>query len=68
MGPVFAPATLFVHVVAKSIAGDFAGVRAKPHRHPPFDREGRLAGTFHAPHEIFCSRVDDASTSLKDAR
>ena len=46
MGPVFAPATLFVHVVAKFIAGDFAGVRAKPHRHPPFDGEGFLLSHF----------------------
>ena len=68
MGPVFAPATLFVHVVAKFIAVDFAGVRTKPHRHPPFDREGFLAVRFHAPHEIFCIRVNDASSSLKDAR
>jgi hypothetical protein len=27
-----------------------------------------LAVRFHAPHEIFCIRVNDASSSLKDAR
>ena len=64
---MFAPAALFVHVVAKFIAVDFAGVRAKTHRHPPFDGEGFLTIRFHAPNEIFCIRVHDASSTLKDA-